>query len=256
MRLENKVAVITGGGGGIGRAVSLRMAQEGARIAAVDVAAEQVEETVRLIKEQGGEALAIKADVSRAEEVQGYVSQTVETFGSINVFFNNAGIEGQVVPIPDYPEEVFDKVLAVNIKGIWLGLKYVIPVMQQHGGGSIINTSSVAGLIGFPGFSPYIASKHAVIGLTRTAALEFAKENIRVNAICPGPIHTRMMRSLEEQAVPDDPTGAQKMFEETVPLGRYGEPDEVAQLVLFLASDEASYITGGIYTVDGAATAD
>jgi NAD(P)-dependent dehydrogenase (short-subunit alcohol dehydrogenase family) len=165
------------------------------------------------------------------------------------VFFNNAGIEGNSVPMADYPEALFDKVLAVNVKGVWLGCQHVLPKMTD--GGSVIITSSVAGLKGMQGLGAYVTSKHAVIGIMRTAALEFAPKKIRVNTVHPGPVNTQMMRRIETDISPDDTQQAQKNFEAMVPLGRYAEPQEIAQLTLFLASDESRYISGNTYVIDG-----
>lgn len=250
-RFNEKVAIITGAAGGIGRATALRLAGEGASIAAVDLGGDALAETVAAVEEAGGRARAIAADVTSSDEVAGYVAETTDSFGRVDVLFNNAGIEGVVQPLEEYPEEVFDQVLAVNVKGVWLGMKHVADAMRQSGGGVIINTSSIAGLMGTPTLIAYGASKHAVVGMTKSAALELAPAGIRVNAVCPAPIETRMMRSIESLAMPDDPEAIKKTFSEGLPLGRYGEPEEVAALVAFLASDEATYITGGIYPIDG-----
>lgn len=244
-KLLGKVAIITGGAGGIGKVTAERFLREGAKVVLVDL----FEESLLQAKEElasFGEVLTIKADVSKELDVQNYVAKAVERFGKIDVFFNNAGIEGKVAPLVDQKVEDFDKVISVNVRGIFLGLKYVLPVMTQQGYGSVINTSSVAGLAGSPGISPYIASKHAVVGLTKAAALEVAKSNIRVNSIHPSPVNTRMMRSLEEGWNADEEKVAK-----TIPLRRYGESDDIANLVLFLASDESSFITGAQYRIDG-----
>jgi NAD(P)-dependent dehydrogenase (short-subunit alcohol dehydrogenase family) len=179
----------------------------------------------------------------------------LEAFGRIDAFFNNAGIEGWVGPMVDYPEDQFDRVLAVNVKGVWLGMKEVAPVMRGSGGGAIVNTSSVAGLGATPSISAYGASKHAVIGLTKSAAIEFAPDNIRVNAVCPSPVETRMMRSLERGINPDDPESIHRAAAANIPLGRYGEPEEIAAAVAFLCSDDARFITGAILPVDGGSRA-
>lgn len=197
----------------------------------------------------------IAADVAKAQDVERYAQFAVEKFGRIDVFFNNAGIEGVVKPLPEYPEEMFDKVLAVNVKGVWLGLKYVMPIMKQNGGGSIIITSSVAGLQGSPNVSAYVTSKHAVVGTMRVAALEGAADNIRVNSVHPSPVDNRMMRSLEEGFAPGAAEAAKQSFEATIPLKRYATADDVVQLVLFLASDESRFITGCTFPVDGGMTA-
>jgi 3alpha(or 20beta)-hydroxysteroid dehydrogenase len=250
-----KVALVTGAGGGIGRAICLEFARAGAKVACVDIDRDQGATTASLVKKEGTDAIFIPADVTRAADVEAYVRETVTRFGRIDAFANNAGFEGAVKPIPEYPEEAFDKVLAINVKGVFLGLKYVLPVMIKQKSGAVVNTASVAGWIGSPGLVAYIASKHAVMGITKTAALEVATQGIRVNAVCPGPINTRMMRSIEAGAAPQDPAAALKQFEATIPDGRYGEPEEVARLVVFLASDIASHITAQSVVIDGGSLA-
>jgi len=175
--------------------------------------------------------------------------------GRIDGFFNNAGILGETKPITDYPEEIFDRVIAINLKGVWLGLKHIGAVMKAQGGGAIVNTASIAGLTGTPGLIAYTASKHAVVGMTRTAAMEFARHGIRVNAICPGPIETAMTAEMHGRLDPRGSGSARQKMTATIPMRRYGEPNEVAALVAFLLSDDASYVNGGLYTVDGAAMA-
>lgn len=249
-RLNDKVAVITGGAGGIGKETAKRFLQEGAKVVLVDLIQKSLDQ-VKTELNQFGEVLTVQADVTTEPDVQNYVNQAVEHFGKIDVFFNNAGIEGKVQPIVETALEDFEKVQRVNVFGTFLGLKYVLPVMTKQGYGSIINTSSVAGLGGTPGISPYVTSKHAVIGLTKVAALEAASANIRVNSIHPAPINTRMMRSLESGFSPDNPEGAKEQFSQTIPLKRYGEVSDIANLVLFLASDESTFITGAQYSIDG-----
>jgi NAD(P)-dependent dehydrogenase (short-subunit alcohol dehydrogenase family) len=252
-RLDGKVAVITGGAGGIGAATGRLFAEEGASVLLVDVAAEALQQAVRAI---GGERVsAVVADVTQTEQVQSYVQTAIDRYGGIDVFFANAGIEGVVAPITDYPDEVFDRVIAVNVRGVWLGLKHVMAPMQQRGGGSIIITSSIAGVRGSSLLAPYSTSKHAVIGLMRSAALAGAAHGIRVNTINPAPIETRMMRSIETGVDPEAPDRAKAEREARIPMKRYGLPEEVARLALFLASDESGYCTGGVYVVDGACTA-
>lgn len=252
-RLEAKVAVITGGAGEIGLTAGKLFAQEGAKVLLVDLNENVLKKSVQSIK--GDAADYVVADVTQAEEVQHYVQTAFDRYGSIDVFLNNAGIEGVVRPIPDYPIDVFDKVMAVNVRGVWLGLKYMIPEMQRHGGGSIIITSSLAGIKGSPLVSAYIASKHAIIGIMRTAALECAETSIRINTVNPAPIESPMMRRLEEGLMPDSLEEAKSAFQQMMPTKRYGLPEDVAQLMLFLASDESRYCTGGIYVVDGGASA-
>jgi len=246
-----KVAIVTGGGGGIGRAVAVALAKGGARVTVVDLSEELGSETVRLIREQGGEAMFVKADVTKAADVENYVRQTVAAWGRIDVFINNAGWEGVVKPIPEYPEDAFDKVMAINVKGVFLGLKYVLPVMIEQKSGTVVNTASVAGRIGSAGVVAYIASKHAVMGITKTAALEVAKLGIRVNAVCPGPVETRMMRSLEEGFAPGAADSAKQSMEAGIPDGRYALPEEIANAMLYLASDLSSHITGQGLVIDG-----
>ena len=228
-------------------------------MALVDLDETALQESVRSIGED--RASYTVADVTQPDQTQAYVNAAVNRWGGIDVFLANAGIEGTLSPIPDYPIDVFDRVMAVNVRGVWLGIKYVVPVMRQRGGGSIVITSSTAGIGGTPAMSAYTTSKHAVIGLMRTAALEGAPLGIRVNTVNPAPIETRMMRSIEEQRVAalDDSSISVEQVKEAaaarIPLERYGNPEEVAQLMLFLASDDSSFCTGGVYMVDGGRSA-
>jgi NAD(P)-dependent dehydrogenase (short-subunit alcohol dehydrogenase family) len=252
-RLEGKVAVVTGGAGGIGIATAKKLVSEGARLLLVDLAEGQLREAARTI---GSEAATIcTGDVTKPEDNERMIRTAVERYGGVDVLVANAGIEGTVKPIPEYPVETFDKVIAVNVRGVWLGLKYAIPEIAKRGGGSIVVLSSIAGLHGFAGVSPYVTSKHAVIGMVRTAALECAPLKIRVNTVNPSPIETRMMRSLEDSFAPGQSAEAKKGFEAIIPLARYGTPEEVADLVCFLASDESRFCTGGVYSVDGGMSA-
>ena len=249
-RFTGKVAVVTGAAGGIGRAAAVRLAAEGGRVVAVDLANTALDEVVAAVEQAGSEGRAVVADVRESADVARYVREAEAAFGGVHIFFNNAGINGAAgTSLVDYPEETFDQVLAVNVKGVWLGMKHVVPTMRRHGGGVIVNTASVAGLRASPNVA-YGASKHAVIGMTRTAAQQLAPDAIRVNAICPGPIDTEMMRFVERSGDPDSPDQVEQEFKARTAFGRYGTAAEVAALVAFLASNDASYITGGIYTVD------
>ncbi len=250
-RFEGKVVVITGAAGGIGRATAVRFASEGARILAVDLPHSELDETVAAVQRVGGQVAIYEADVTVASQVESYVQAALDQSGQIDVFFNNAGIEGWVGSLLDYPEDEFDRVFAVNVKGVFLGLQAVGRAMQQAGGGAIINTASVAGLQATASAAAYGASKSAVVGLTKSAAIAFVDDGIRVNAICPGPIETRMMRAMERGVNPDDPEAVHRNLSASTPMKRYGEAEEIAAMVAFLASDDASYITGGIYPVDG-----
>ncbi|RIV17742.1 SDR family oxidoreductase [Fibrisoma montanum] len=251
-RLQGKRAIITGGSGGIGAATAKLFLDEGASVLLVDLDENKLREVTETLGSD--RVYYVQADVTQPDQVKVYAEAAVEKLGGVDVFFNNAGIEGVVKPIQEYPEEMFRKVMDVNVFGVWLGLKYVMPLMQSGGGGSIIITSSVAGLRGTPNVSAYVTSKHAVVGLMKVAALEGAPANIRVNTVHPAPVDNRMMRSLEEGFAPGAGTQAQKQFAEAIPLKRYAQEIDVANLVLFLASDESSYLTGGQFTVDGGQT--
>src|SRR5690606_28076359 len=244
-RLSGKVAVITGGAGGIGKVTAERFLKEGAKVVLVDLfddALQQVKEELGSL----GEVLTVQADVSQEADVENYVKKTVEHFGKMDVFINNAGIEGKVAPLVDQKVEDYDEVNSVNVRGVFSGLKYMLPVLTKQGHDSVINTSSVAGLSGSPGVAPYITSKHAVVGLTKAAAVEVASANVRVNSIHPSPVNTRMMRSLEERLEIE-----QEKIAKSIPLDQYMESYYIAKLVLFTASDESSFCTGVHYRVDG-----
>lgn len=248
--LENKVILITGGSGGIGKATAKLFLAEGAKVMLVARGEDELKATA---KELNSENVAYcNADVSKAEDVQNYTKATLSKFGGIDVFFNNAGIEGSVEPIKDYPNADFENVIDINLKGVWFGCKYVIPKMND--GGSVIITSSVAGLKGFSGLGGYVASKHAIVGIMRVAAIEFAERKIRVNTIHPGPVNTRMMRAIEESISPSHAEDVKKDFEKDILFKRYAEPEEIAQSVLFLASDSSTYITGITHIIDGGMT--
>ncbi|WP_081209097.1 SDR family NAD(P)-dependent oxidoreductase [Salegentibacter sediminis] len=246
-RLENKVALITGGAGGIGLETARLFLAEGAKVFLTDLEEEKLKKAAESLKSD--KVAWFAADVSKAGDTKKYLEKCLYNFSKIDIFFSNAGIEGKTSSIAEYPEEVFDRVIAVNLKGVWLGCQHVIPRMED--GGSVIITSSVAGLKGFPKLGAYVASKHGVIGIMRTAALEFAERKIRVNSIHPGPVDNRMMRSIEDQLGPDNPEEVKGGFENSIPFGRYAESKEIGQLALFLASDESKYITGTQQVIDG-----
>ena len=245
-QLDGKVALITGAGSGIGRASALAFAREGAKVAVADIVVEGGEETVRMVKEAGGEAFFIKVDVSNAADVEAMVNAVVDTYGRIDCAYNNAGIEGRLASTDEYPEDVFDKVIDINLTGVWLCMKYELPHMLKQGGGAIVNTASGAGLIGVSGMSAYVASKHGVVGLTKTAALEYAKSGIRVNAVCPGLIQTPMV----ERITAEQPQLGEALVA-AEPVGRTGKPEEIAESVVWLSSDAASFVTGHAMSVDG-----
>jgi len=245
-----KAVLVTGGAGGIGRAAALAFAQAGARVAVSDVNTAGGEETAGLITQAGGEAIFVKADVSREAEVEALIAKTVAAFGRLDCAFNNAGIEEESKPLADCDEALFDRIMAVNVKGAWLCMKHEIRQMLKQGGGAIVNTASVAGLVGAPLQPVYAASKHAVVGMTKTAAAEYGKAGIRINSVCPGVIRTPMLeRALERE--PRREKGIVKIH----PIGRIGEPGEIAGAVLWLCSDAASFVTGHQLTVDGGLTA-
>jgi len=255
MDFTGKVALVTGGANGIGRCTAERFAERGARVVIVDRDADQGEAAATAIRQRGSEARFVAADVTRSADVAAYVEAALDAFGTIDCFFNNAGIEGTMMPIAEYDEAVFDAVIGVNLKGVFLGLRHVLPVMLRQGRGAIVNTASTAALQGSPGLGAYVASKHAVLGLTRTAAGEVGKSGIRVNAVCPGPTDTRMIHSLERQFGGNDPAAAAERYAATIPIGRYATVDEVASVVLFLCSDLASSVNAAHYVVDGGRTA-
>ncbi len=255
MDFTGKVALVTGGGNGIGRATSVAFARHGAKLVVVDRDAAGAEATAGIIRQNGGEALAVTADVTRSADVKAYVKAAIDKFGRIDCFFNNAGIEGKVAPTAEYDEAVFDQVIGVNVKGVFLGMRHVLPEMIRQRSGAVVNTASVAGLVATPGMPAYVASKHAVVGLTKTAAGEVARLGIRVNAVCPGPVDTRMIHALEEQLAPGDPASVSARYQAAIPSGRYTTVEEIASMVLFLCSDLASNTTGGQFVVDGGRTA-
>ncbi len=251
--LEGKSALVTGGGGGIGRATALAMAREGARVAVADYAAETAAETVAMVNAAGGQAITLTGDVTRHRDIKAMLDDTIVAHGRLDCAFNNAGIAPYQVnasgkKTAEWEEESFDRMIAVNLKGVWLCMRAQIRQMLAQGasgqkGGAIVNTGSIAGLIGLPTSSAYVAAKHGVLGLTKTAALEYAEEGIRVNAVCPGFIKTRMTEETMRRR-------GERIIAQT-PMARMGEPEEIAEMVVWLCSERASFVTGACYNVDG-----
>jgi len=249
-RVEGKVALVTGGSSGIGRATALLFAKEGAKVVVADVTVSGGEETVQMIKAAGGDAIFVKADMAKAADVEAMIQKTVATYGRLDCAHNNAGIEGTTKKTHDYDEADWDRVIAINVKGVWLCMKYQIPQMLKQGSGAIVNTASGAGLLGVPQMPAYVASKHAVVGLTKTAALEYAKAGIRVNAVCPGVIKTPMVDRMTNLR-----PGRMERMAAAEPIGRMGKPEEIAAAVVWLCSDASSFVTGLPMPVDGGITA-
>lgn len=241
---EQKVALITGGSFGIGRATATAFAKQGAKVVIADWIEDKT--TLQEIKKEGGTAIFIHCDVSKSSDVAELANQTLKIFGRLDYAVNNAGVEGANAVTHECTEENWDKTIGINLKGVWLCMKREIPLMLKQGKGAIVNVASVAGLIGFPGLPAYVASKHAIIGLTKTAALENAKQNIRINAVRPGAIKTAMI----DRITGKDKT-VEKQFEDMEPVGRMGKPEEVAEAIIWLCSDAASFVTGNAMTVDG-----
>jgi NAD(P)-dependent dehydrogenase (short-subunit alcohol dehydrogenase family) len=248
--LAGKVAIVTGAADGLGRATSREMAAEGMRVLLVDIDGQRLAETEALIGDAGGEAVVFRADVSDAPQVRGYLAKAISRFGRIDAFFKNAGILGAVAPITDYPIDTFDRVIAVNLRGAFLGLRFVLPVMIEQRAGSIVNTGSMGSAGGVPGSSAYNTAKHAVIGLTKTAAIEVGPTGVRVNAVLPGNIRTKMTAGLNSGAHPDHAEN-ERFAAGLAPQGRMGTPKEIADAVCCLASDAATHITGIELPVDG-----
>jgi NAD(P)-dependent dehydrogenase (short-subunit alcohol dehydrogenase family) len=251
-RLENKVALVTGGSSGIGRATALSFAREGANVVVSGRSRDGCDETLQMIKESGGEAISLTADITKADEVAALINRSVETYGKLDCAFNNGGVMGdKAIPTTEYPEDLWDLLIDTNLKGTWLCMKYEIPHMLRNNGGSIVNMSSVVGLVGIPGWAAYVATKHGIVGLTKSVALEYAQANIRVNVICPGTIRTPM---LDRITGGDDPQ-FEAMVSAAHPMGRIGTPEEVAEAALWLCSDATSFITGHSLGIDGGWTA-
>lgn len=243
---SQKVAIITGGSSGIGRATAIALAKEGIKVSLAARRDKEGEETLRLVKEAGGDGIFVKTDITNENDVKSLVEKTIKTYGRLDYAFNNAGIWEDLIPFVDKTSDTFDRIMNINVKGVWLSMKYEIPQMLKNGGGAIVNTSSVAGVIGFPQNSIYVASKHAVIGLTKSAALEYAKSGIRINAVAPGTIETEMVES-----VLDSNAKIKEHLISMHPIGRIGKPEEIADAVVWLLSDKASFVTGHTLLVDG-----
>lgn len=245
--MKNKTAIITGGGSGFGQETAVKLAEAGANLVIVDISVENGQETMNLLKEAGADAIFIRADVSDVKDVKNYVEEAIKEFGQIDMFFNNAGISGSGVRTLEASEDEFDAIINVNLKGAYYGLKYVGNEMLKTGGGSIVNTASLGGVVGMPTLGIYSATKHAIIGLTRTIAGEYGRDNIRINAIAPGTNKTPMVQAFPEEAIQE--------MANSVPMGRLGQPEEVADVVAFLLSDQASYIHGAVISIDGGSSA-
>ena len=246
MKLAGKVALITGAGSGMGRAAAILFAKEGARVAVIDIDQASAADTAGQIASQGGKACAIRADVSKTEDAKAMVEATIKNFAVPNVLYNNAGIEGEGGFLAQLSEEGFDRVIAINLRGVWLGMKHALPHMVKNGGGSIINTASIAGMVAVKGAAAYCAAKAGVIALTRVAAMEYGRYNIRVNAICPGAIDTPMVARISGEGGISAQANARTSF-----FGRIGKPEEIAKTALFLASDDSSFATGAPFIIDG-----
>lgn len=248
--MQNKVALVTGASSGIGRATALAFAREGAKVVAADLNVVGGQETVQLVKAAGGEAVFVETDVAQADSVEAMVQTALDTYGRLDCAHNNAGVEGVLSRTAEQTEQDWEPVIRINLKGVWLCMKYELPHMLQRGSGAIVNTASGAGLIGVKRMAAYVASKHGVIGLTKTAALEYAKSGVRVNAVCPGVIQTAMVERVSGRR----PDVLEKMIA-AEPIGRSGQPEEIAESVVWLCSDAASFVTGHAMAVDGGAVA-
>jgi NAD(P)-dependent dehydrogenase (short-subunit alcohol dehydrogenase family) len=241
--MDQKVAIVTGGSSGIGRATAIALAKQGAKVTVAARRSKEGEETVHLIKEAGSDGIFVKTDVANENDVRLLVEKTVKQYNRLDYAFNNAGIEEMTTPLVDQTSEVFDQIINVNVKGVWLSMKYEIPEMIRTGGGAIVNTSSGAGVVGYPQQPIYIASKHAVLGLTKSAALEYAKSGIRINAIAPGITETEMVERVDKQLI--------ERLKSMTPIGRIGDPQEIANAVVWLLSDKGSFVLGHTLLVDG-----
>jgi NAD(P)-dependent dehydrogenase (short-subunit alcohol dehydrogenase family) len=243
---DQKVAIVTGGSSGIGRATAIALGKEGVKTAIAARRIKEGEETVRLVKEAGSDGIFVKTDVSNEDDVKSLVEKIIKTYGRLDYAFNNAGMTETMTPLIDQTSDIFDQIMNVNVKSVWLCMKYEIPEMIRIGGGSIVNMSSIAGVLGFPQLPIYIASKHAVLGLTKSAALEYAKSGIRINAVAPGGVETDMPK----QALGDNHQ-ILETFKSMHPIGRFGDPEEIANAVVWLLSDKASFVLGHTLLVDG-----
>ncbi|WP_037357332.1 SDR family NAD(P)-dependent oxidoreductase [Amycolatopsis orientalis] len=254
-RLEGKSIIVTGAAGELGRATAVRLAAEGANLTLVGSGRTPLDEAQAAAEAEGAKVIAVEADVATSEGVRRYLDRAKEAFGRVDVLFNNAGIQAAIGPIAEFPEEDWDRVMAVNVRSVFLGIKHAGPIMAEQGAGVIVNMASVAGVMGVPLIASYSASKHAIIGLTKAAAGELAAAGVRVNAVAPGVIESPMMRTIEEGAAPGAPDAAKQAYTALTAMGRYGTPEEVAAAVAFLASDDSSYMTGAYLRMDGGMSA-